>query len=88
MRKNIFLSFAFLLLSLSFTISPALASARHTTKGGEKRYAAKRRTVKRRAKAQPQLVTYTCPMHHDVHLKSPGDCPKCGMELEAEKPGR
>ena len=26
-------------------------------------------------------VTYTCPMHPDVHSDHPGQCPKCGMEL-------
>src|SRR5512146_2572667 len=27
-------------------------------------------------------VTYTCPMHPEIRLPSPGDCPKCGMALE------
>jgi hypothetical protein len=53
-----------------------------------KRSAAKRRPAKRRRNARPTEVTYTCPMHHDVHEKSPGECPKCGMDLEAEKRGR
>ena len=26
-------------------------------------------------------VTYTCPMHPEVHSDHPGHCPKCGMEL-------
>ncbi|NCC50490.1 MAG: heavy metal translocating P-type ATPase [Spartobacteria bacterium] len=25
---------------------------------------------------------YTCPMHPEVEQKGPGDCPKCGMDLE------
>jgi Cu+-exporting ATPase len=25
---------------------------------------------------------YTCPMHPDVELKHPANCPKCGMTLE------
>jgi Cu+-exporting ATPase len=25
---------------------------------------------------------YTCPMHSEVHLGGPGNCPKCGMALE------
>jgi Cu+-exporting ATPase len=25
---------------------------------------------------------YTCPMHPEVHLNRPGNCPKCGMTLE------
>lgn len=28
-------------------------------------------------------VFYTCPMHPEIHQKSPGSCPKCGMSLEA-----
>jgi len=28
-----------------------------------------------------QDQTYTCPMHPDVRLPEPGECPKCGMEL-------
>jgi ssDNA-binding Zn-finger/Zn-ribbon topoisomerase 1 len=27
-------------------------------------------------------------MHKDVHTKSPGECPKCGMELELEQPAK
>ncbi|MDO8489251.1 MAG: heavy metal-binding domain-containing protein [Candidatus Omnitrophota bacterium] len=26
---------------------------------------------------------YTCPMHPEIRLDRPGDCPKCGMDLEA-----
>jgi P-type Cu+ transporter len=26
--------------------------------------------------------TYTCPMHPEVRMESPGNCPKCGMTLE------
>ena len=32
-----------------------------------------------KAKAE---VHYSCPMHPDVTAKSPGKCPKCGMELQ------
>jgi Cu+-exporting ATPase len=31
--------------------------------------------------------TYTCPMHSDVTSSGPGDCPACGMPLEASMPG-
>lgn len=27
-------------------------------------------------------IIYTCPMHPEVQRKGPGDCPKCGMDLE------
>ncbi|WP_345955296.1 multicopper oxidase domain-containing protein [Mucilaginibacter sp. PAMB04168] len=33
-----------------------------------------------------QQVTYTCPMHPEIHDAKPGNCPKCGMKLVKEKP--
>ena len=33
-----------------------------------------------------QPVTYTCPMHPEIHASKPGNCPKCGMKLIMEKP--
>lgn len=33
-----------------------------------------------------QSVTYTCPMHPEIHAPKPGNCPKCGMTLVKEKP--
>jgi membrane fusion protein, copper/silver efflux system len=30
-------------------------------------------------------VDYTCPMHPEVHSPGPGQCPKCGMNLERAK---
>lgn len=32
-----------------------------------------------------QSVTYTCPMHPEIHANKPGNCPKCGMKLMKEK---
>ena len=34
---------------------------------------------------QPQQVTYTCPMHPQIHANKPGNCPICGMKLVKEK---
>ena len=31
-------------------------------------------------------IIYTCPMHPEVRQDHPGNCPKCGMTLEAEMP--
>ncbi len=31
-------------------------------------------------------TVYTCPMHSDVRLDHPGNCPKCGMTLEPALP--
>ena len=36
--------------------------------------------------AWSQSVTYTCPMHPEIHAAKPGNCPKCGMTLVKEKP--
>ena len=33
-----------------------------------------------------QAITYTCPMHPEIHSSKPGNCPKCGMKLVKEKP--
>ncbi|WP_145859719.1 multicopper oxidase domain-containing protein [Pedobacter suwonensis] len=35
---------------------------------------------------KPESVTYTCPMHPEIHDSKPGNCPKCGMRLIKEKP--
>jgi hypothetical protein len=32
-----------------------------------------------------QAVVYTCPMHPEVTSPSPGQCPKCGMNLVPKK---
>ena len=41
---------------------------------------------KREATTQTRKVTYTCPMHPEIHSDKPGNCPKCGMKLVKEKP--
>jgi Cu+-exporting ATPase len=37
-------------------------------------------------KPTSQTSLYTCPMHPEVKADHPGDCPKCGMALEALDP--
>ncbi|HSA59441.1 MAG TPA: efflux RND transporter periplasmic adaptor subunit [bacterium] len=29
----------------------------------------------------PDTAYYTCPMHHQIHMDHPGQCPICGMDL-------
>ncbi len=36
-------------------------------------------------KKETAQVTYTCPMHPEIHAAKPGNCPKCGMKLIKEK---
>ena len=33
--------------------------------------------------SRPQFGEYVCPMHAEVRSTFPGDCPVCGMALEA-----
>jgi Cu+-exporting ATPase len=33
--------------------------------------------------SSPRSTTYTCPMHPEIQQQGPGNCPKCGMALEA-----
>ena len=33
-------------------------------------------------KSGPEGSLYTCPMHPEILVREPGDCPKCGMPLE------
>ena len=43
--------------------------------------------LKPRAAVQEQSTAlYTCPMHPEVRLPYPGNCPKCGMTLEPLEP--
>jgi hypothetical protein len=40
-----------------------------------------RRKAERQADEKEKPMTYTCPMHPEVHQNQPGKCPKCSMEL-------
>lgn len=86
MNKKIVLSLALLPVTLALTISPVAGA--HGTDGHEGHRVetrARRRPAKRRQKTEKQQAMYTCPMHHEVRSKTPGECPKCKMELELEE---
>ena len=76
-------------LGLTFVESPG-ASAIHN----QHRYAVSRRhrAARQRLKAQRKAgwrrdaISYVCPMHPDIRSNSRGKCPKCLMDLVAEKP--
>jgi transcription initiation factor IIE alpha subunit len=75
-------------MTLAFTISQSAdAHTTHATDGQAQPRAENRarRPAKRRRKAQKQQAMYTCPMHHEIRSKTPGECPKCRMELELEE---
>ena len=89
MNKKIVLPLALLLMTLALTISPAADARASHVPDGQGRHRAenhpRRRAAKRRQNAQKQQAMYTCPMHHEVRSKTPGECPKCKMELELEE---
>lgn len=99
MHKKIVLPLALLLAAPALMISPAAGAhdhdshapngqERHRAESRARRRPAKRRKTARKQNAQKQQVQqamYTCPMHHEVRSKTPGECPKCKMELELEE---
>lgn len=93
-KKKIVLPLALLLVTLALTISPAAGAhasrvldghAAHRAESRARRRPAKRRQNAQKQNAQKQQAMYTCPMHHEVRSKTPGECPKCKMELELEE---
>jgi hypothetical protein len=91
-KKNV-LPLALSLAALALSISPeAVAHTPHAADGHERHQAetrARRRPAKQRKSTQTQEATYTCPMHPEVRQKSPGECPKCKMELDlVEQPAK
>ena len=42
-------------------------------------------TSKPKAIDVQEALTYTCPMHPEIHSPKPGNCSKCGMKLVKEK---
>jgi len=45
----------------------------------------KKDTTKSKATKMQEAVSYTCPMHPEIHSAKQGNCPKCGMKLVKEK---
>ena len=83
MKKKIVLPLALLLAALALTTSPA-AGAHDSHVNGQEQHRSET-PAKRRQNPQQQQAMYTCPMHHDVRSKTPGECPTCKMELELEE---
>ncbi len=79
---------AIVILVLTFGELPTASAIHDQDQRPAPRRAARQR-VKTRKKENPRrrLVHYVCPMHPDIRSKSHGTCPKCLMELVAEKRG-
>lgn len=70
------LTLSLLICTLAFM--PVNAQTKASKKSGKTSPAKKSRQSK-------EDVYYSCPMHPDVKAKSPGKCPKCGMDLRLEQ---
>ncbi len=70
--------------------STLVADAKHSNITGFEKVDIGRKPLARLATAAPLIATtsiiYTCPMHPEVRQNHPGNCPQCGMTLEAEMP--
>jgi protein SCO1/2 len=69
------LTLGLLACTLAFIPAQAQETPRHASKA-----APSVRQNKQRSKTKNE-VQYSCPMHPTVTAKSPGRCPKCGMDL-------
>ena len=82
-----------LVLTLSELPSPSAIHDRdqrqvHRQAAGPHHRAARHRLkTRKKENRQRRLVQYVCPMHRDIRAKSHGKCPKCLMDLVAEKRG-
>ena len=89
MKKKLVLPLALLLTAVGLAASPAPGAHASPSPDGHGPHRAenrpRRRPAKGRQKEQKQQAMYTCPMHHEVRSKTPGECPKCKMELEVEE---
>lgn len=85
LMKKIYAAFTSLVAvvsALAFATPASQAAHQHTSTSHVRRRAAK---VRKRVKQQ--AVRYVCPMHPDMRSHSKGECPKCGMQLVAERQG-
>ena len=70
--------------------STLVADAKQSNITGFEKMDMGRKPLASLATAAPVIATtgiiYTCPMHPEVRQNHPGNCPQCGMTLEAEMP--
>ena len=76
------------MLVLTFGELPSASAIHEQEQRTDHRRAARHREKKgKKENRRRRFVHYVCPMHSDVRSKSHGTCPKCLMELVAEKGG-
>ena len=94
MAKKIYAAFAScvaVVLALAFAEPPSASAIPDQQQRQEHRHAVNRRNraarqrVKARRKANRRRISYVCPMHSDIRSNSQGTCPKCLMDLVAER---
>lgn len=95
MTKKIYAAFASciaVIFALAFAEPPGASAIQDQHEGHEHRRAVSRRNraarqrVKTRRKVnRRQRISYICPMHRDVRSNSSGTCPKCLMDLVADR---
>ena len=81
------------ILALTFAELPGTSATQEKHQHSKNPHAVNRRNraAKQRVKAQRkpvrrrQTVSYVCPMHLDIRSNSRGTCPKCLMDLVAER---
>ena len=81
------------IFALTFPGLPGASAIQEKHQGSKHRHSVSRhnRAARKRVKAQRkpvrrrQKVSYVCPMHPDIRSNSRGTCPKCLMELVAER---
>ena len=94
MAKKVYAAFASciaVILALAFAEPPGASAIQDQHQRQEHRRAVDRRNraarqrVKARRKASRHKISFVCPMHLDMRSNSHGTCPKCLMDLVAER---
>ena len=86
MMKKIYIAFAsFIAVVAALVFAGPASTVAHQKHQHTASEHVRRRAAKARKRVRQHAVNYVCPMHPDMHSKSRGECPKCGMDLVAEK---
>jgi chromosome condensin MukBEF ATPase and DNA-binding subunit MukB len=86
-----FASFVTVILGLTFAEPPSAFAIHDQQQRQEQQRSVNRRNhtarqkVKTRRKTSRHRISYVCPMHPDIRSKSHDKCPKCLMDLVAER---